>query len=150
MNRPVRPAAEIFDKPVGIFDRLPEVRSDIGEIQIMSGAGIETFANDCPVLTAVDQRQYRNTAFGGASGKFCYRLQALRFGLADINHGDQRTGREEAASQIVESAGRMHPPAERCNFGGQWIALVERKQEQIPEFDRLPCRDSRFLDFKTP
>ena len=38
MNRPVRPAPKIFDKPVGIFDRLPEVRSDIGEIQIMGGA----------------------------------------------------------------------------------------------------------------
>lgn len=44
----------------------------------------------------------------------------------------------------------MNPPAKRRDFGGQRIALVERKQKQISEFYRMRRQDGYFVDLKTP
>ena len=135
MNCPIRAPPKIFNKSKGIFDRLGKIRLGTAKIQIMGGTRIKTLSDDCLALTAVDQREYRNTALGRGSGELCDRLQTLWFGLADIDHRDHGTGRKKAGPEIVESARRMNPPSEGRNFCGQGITLVKRKQEQIPEFD---------------
>ena len=132
---PFRTTPEIFHEPKGIFDRLGKIRTGIGIIEIMGGARIKTLTDNCPFLAAIDQRQYRNTALCGGSRKLCDRLQTLCLSPADVDHCDHRAGCEKPGSQIVESARSMNPPSEGRNFCGQRVTLVNRKQEQVPEFD---------------
>ena len=139
--RAFRSAAEILGIAIGIFDCLGEIRSGIGKIQIMGCTGFKTLFKDLYILSTVNQHQYRDPAFSGRRGKFCNGRQAVIFCPANIDHGNHRSGRKKPCAQIVQSAGRMHPPPERRNLRGQRIALLERKQKQISEFYRMRRQD---------
>ena len=67
MDRPFRAAPEIFGKPKGIIDRLGKVGAGSGKVQIMGGARIKTLPDDRRAFAAINQGQYRNTAFRGCS-----------------------------------------------------------------------------------
>lgn len=120
-----RAASEIFDIAIGIVDRLFEIRANIGKIQIMGRAGIETLRDNLGALATVEQRQYRNSAFGRCPRKLCNRRQTVLFGLPDINHCNHRTGGEKPWPQIIKPAGGMDPPSQRSDVRRKRIALLD-------------------------